>query len=225
MKKLWIFGDSFSIPYNAKSVGGWADEYIQWKGYVPKYFGDIIGEEMGLELKEFAIGGIDNDTIFETIIKQAPQIEKDDYVIVGWSSVQRFRLAAKTGSFKTFIPNFEESTLRLFNHISLSTIEEVFVNRLSPIYKQEIYNRAIFLNWLFRDTKFIQWTAFPVVGCKLYGLDNISKIYNETNNKIKDGHYSEEGNRQVAKNFIELFNDDEMRDKMNSKVSIPNNII
>ena len=220
MKRLWIFGDSFSTPYNDKSVGGWARGYIEWKGYVPKYFGDIIGEEIELEVRGLAVGGVDNDTIFETILKHVPQIEKGDYVIIGWSSTERFRLAAKTGSFKTVIPNFID--IEGFNDISLSTIEELLVNRSSPIYKEQIYSRALFLNWLFSDMKLIQWTPFWTKGCKLYGLDNISIIKKETDGKIKDGHYSEEGNRQVAKNFIELFNDDEMRDKMNSKVSIPN---
>ncbi len=221
MKTLWIFGDSFSTPYDDKTLSGWSERYIQWKGYVPKYFGDIIGEELGLEVRGFGSGGIDNDTIFERILKQAPKIKKGDYVIIGWSSLQRFRLAAKNGLFKTFIPNYIETTSLLFENISVSTIEEIMVNRDSRAYEYELYTKIKFLNWLFRDTKLIHWTSFWYMS-NILGYKDIEKIDIETNDVIKDGHHSERGNQQIAKNFIELFNDDEMRNEINHKMCIPN---
>ena len=75
--KIWIFGDSFSTPFETHDLGPFATKYIKWKGYTPKTFGDILGEKLGLEVLHFAKGGADNDTIFESVYKNAPQIQKD----------------------------------------------------------------------------------------------------------------------------------------------------
>lgn len=43
-KTLWIFGDSFSTPYDStKLMGKWRFDYCNWKGYIPKTFGEIHG--------------------------------------------------------------------------------------------------------------------------------------------------------------------------------------
>ena len=42
MNKLWVFGDSFSEPFSKVKQVPWKIEYIQWKGYMPKCYGEII---------------------------------------------------------------------------------------------------------------------------------------------------------------------------------------
>ncbi len=214
-KTLWIFGDSFSTPFNNKTLGEWGMEYCNWKGYIPKTFGDIIGNELGVHIKNFGIGGVGNDTIFETIIKQAPNISKGDIVIIGWSSVGRFRLVDKNGIFKTVIPNFIDNSLKVFDMISKSTIEEILVNRDNELYKRELYIKVEFLNFLFNDMKLIQWTPFTYSGIKILGFKTINTILMETNGELKDGHYSEQGHIDISKEFITMLNDDKSRNASN----------
>lgn len=215
-KKIWIFGDSFSTPFEKQEIGAWATPYIEWKGYRPKTFGEIIGEELELEVIHLAVGGSDNDTIFETILKHAPSIKKEDIVIIGWSSVERFRVGNLENRFVTIIPNFRLHHTLSF--LSESTIDEMLVNRTLPTYKEELYQRIIFLNWLFRDMKLIQWTPFLYDKIRIYGFtsDTVSTILKETKGEIWDGHYSEPGHRYIADNFLSLLNDDKMRRWINT---------
>ena len=45
MKTLWVFGDSFSNPFVIEGSDTWKTKYIEYKGYVPKIFGDIVSEK------------------------------------------------------------------------------------------------------------------------------------------------------------------------------------
>ena len=65
MATLWTFGDSMTAGYTEGS--GWADKYIEWKGYKPKIYPEIISDKLGMELKNLAKGGYDNYSIFETL--------------------------------------------------------------------------------------------------------------------------------------------------------------
>jgi hypothetical protein len=215
MKKLWIFGDSFSTPFDNKIVGQWNTEYCNWKGYIPKHFGDIIGNELGVEVKHFGKGGIGNDTIFEVVLKQAPNISKGDIVIIGWSNIGRIRLVDRDGKFKTIVPNFIDDSLKWFDNISKSTIEEIVVNRTHHLYKEELYTKMEFLNFFFKDMKLIQWTPFIWDGIKILRFKTINTILNETNGELQDGHYSEQGHIEVSKKFINILNDDKLRNNSN----------
>jgi hypothetical protein len=212
---LWIFGDSFSTPFDNVSIGGWSKVYCDWKGYVPKHFGDIIGNELGVDVKHFGIGGAGNDSIFESVIKQVPKINKGDMVIIGWSNIGRFRLVGMDNKFKSVVPNFIDSSLKLFDTISKSTIEEILVNREHYLYKEELYTKVEFLNFLFKDMKLIQWTPFSYGDIKVLGYRNINTILNETNGELEDGHYSEIGHVEVSKKFIDILNDEKLRNNYN----------
>ena len=51
--KLWVFGDSFSVPFELmKHI-----PYIPYKGYVPKIYSEIIANELGYDLMDNSIGG------------------------------------------------------------------------------------------------------------------------------------------------------------------------
>ena len=59
MKTLWTFGGSFTERYTDKY--NWSRDYIKWKGYTPKVYGDIIAEKLDLDLKNsFSSFNIDN---------------------------------------------------------------------------------------------------------------------------------------------------------------------
>jgi hypothetical protein len=218
MKRLWIFGDSFSTPFDNKILGRWDTNYCNWKGYNPKYFGDIITNQLGVQSKHFGIGGADNDTIFEMILKQAPNIRKGDIVIIGWTSIHRFRLADSTKGFIT-IRQIDELKKNIpFFH--KNTIEEILINRSLSGYEYELYGRVKFLNWLFKDMILIQWTPFWDKNIKVWGVGGFSTITNETDGLIVDAHYSELGHKQLANKFLEMISDDALRKTINSICNI-----
>jgi hypothetical protein len=218
MKTLWIFGDSFSTRFNNKTLGVWDTEYCNWKEYVPEYFGDIITNQLGVQSKHFGIRGADNDTIFEMILKQAPNIRKGDIVIIGWSSIHRFRLADFTKGFITYRQS--DKFKQNIPFISKNTIEEIFVNRSLLGYKHELYGRVKFLNWLFNDMILIQWTPFWDKEIKIWGDSEFSTITNETDGLIVDAHYSELGHKQLTNKFLEMISDDTLRKTINSMCDI-----
>lgn len=213
--KIWIFGDSFSTPFETHDLGPFATNYIKWKGYTPNTFGKILGERLGLEVIHFTKGGADNDTIFEWVYTSAPKIQKGDIVIIGWSSVVRFRLANQQNIFSSIVPNFNICDTLSF--ISPTTIDEVLVNRSQPIYLTELQNRVTFLNWLFEDMKLIQWCPFlTMIPSRLYVPMDISNINEETKGEMVDFHYSELGHNQLSEIFLALLKDDKVRRETNT---------
>ena len=216
---IWIFGDSYSAPFDNFEMGPWSKEYIKWKGYVPKTYGDNIADKLNTEVRNFALGGSDNDTIFESIIKNAPEFKKDDIIIVGWSSIVRFRLVNDAGNLVFVLPNMDNS--KLISDVSQTTMNEILVNRSKSLYFEEFKIRFNFLNWLLKDMKFIQWTPFVanflthkyVLG---FVKENKTKINLETDGVINDTHYSELGHIELTNDFIKLINDDNLRRKNNS---------
>jgi len=65
--KLYVFGDShtqsFQSHQNAKS--NWAIEYINYLGYCPKNYPDLISDYYGIEVINNGKGGCSNYTIFD----------------------------------------------------------------------------------------------------------------------------------------------------------------
>jgi hypothetical protein len=216
---VWIFGDSYSAPFDNFEMGPWSKEYINWKGYVPKTFGDNIADKLNTEVRNLALGGSDNDTIFELIIKNAPEFKKDDIVIVGWSDIVRFRLVNDFNKFDFVVPN--KSNSEIISDVSETTINEILVNRTNPMYFEEFKIRFDFLNWLLKDITFIQWTAW---GGHLqtnkyvirFSKENKTSVNLETNGIINDTHYSELGHIELTDDFMKLINDDDLRYKNNS---------
>ena len=220
---IWIFGDSYSAPFDSIGVGPWAEEYIKWKGYVPKTFGDNLANILNTEVRNFALGGSDNYTIFESVIKNTPEFKKDDIIIIGWSSIVRFRLVNDLNKFDFVLPNINNS--KMISDISETTMNEILVNRSNPMYFEEFKIRFDFLNWLLKDMKLIQWTAWEgnlqtnkyVIG---FSKEDKTHVNLETNGVINDTHYSELGHVELTDDFMKLINDDDLRCKNNSILNL-----
>jgi hypothetical protein len=221
---IWIFGDSYSAEFDHKMMGPFADEYIKYKGYLPKTFGGFLSKHYDCSYKNLAIPGNNNDTIFEDVIKNAPSFQKDDIVIIGWSDIVRFRMAKndKTREFRQILPRTGDPE-KYLKDVSRETINEILVNRMSPAYYEEFKIRFNFINWLFRDMIHIQWTVHESNMSAMYITDvlnflhsNLNTVKDDTAGKVVDLHYSEIGHRKLADNFIELINNKDLRDLNNS---------
>lgn len=218
MNKLWIFGDSFSEPFSkAKSIP-WKAEYIQWKGYMPNCYGEIISDKLKLQHINLAIGGTDNYTILDSIINVLNPIDSADIIIIGWSSTLRFRLVNTNNTFNTILPLRVDNGVKLNKEVfplelSKSTLEELAVNRDNLIYIDELNNYIKLLNFAFPNNKIIHWSPFlrqekdgllNTRSNSISNLNHLERVTEETSGKIDDYHYSENGHIVLAEEFLNI---------------------
>jgi len=203
MNTVWTFGDSLTEGF--RSNNPWAKKYVEWKGYIPLTYGEIISKKLNYKLINLGKGGSDNNTIFESFIKKINNIKDGDIVIIGWSDIGRFRLATKNNEWCSFVPNFDYNMKNMEN-ISNQTIMEVCVNRLSDVYISEVNIWINFLKKTIKNFKVINWSAFnqgKINGIFLFDLEQIT---NETNGVIKDFHFSEKGQEQLSEILLTEIN-------------------
>lgn len=210
MKTLWIFGDSFSTRFNNKILGRWDTNYCNWKGYVPKYFGDIIANELKVDVKHFGIGGCDNYTLFHSIIKVINLIKSDDIIIIGWSDILRFRIPNKTGLFSTIRAHNFTNTMFLNKFkenfdFSEQSIKEVLISRDNELYVYELNDLIHLLNHIFKTNIVIHWSPFhqKSLHTTIRFSEKIETINMETAGYVNDEHYSEGGQMKISNIFID----------------------
>jgi hypothetical protein len=194
--KLWSFGDSFSCALTSDHK--WAKLYTDFKGYVPKIYSELIADELGLELRNFAKSGDSNYGIFHEFVKKADKINSGDMVIIQFSSVYRFRLVNKDDKFES-ISAYWKDQYNKFNE-SEKTIQEIGINRTSKEYLEEIEDWIKIINISLPLNKIFFWSPFEEsTGNKnmlpYYDLPDITK---ETNSMVNDHHYGEIGHNQIA---------------------------
>ncbi len=190
MRKLWIFGDSYSIQWDE------THPYSVWKGYTPKNFADRVSERLEIECINHAHSGWSNYDIFESICENVDKISSDDIVIVGWSGLLRFRMAhPKFNQWISFQPNNWDVIQKagfVIDGFSESTCNEIIYNRShSELYKKEILNWINLLKHTFKSNTFINWT-WSRYDWELTDIP-YEVITNESNGEISDWHWSEKG--------------------------------
>ena len=200
MATVWTFGDSFTERYNPNQK--WAKEYMDWKGYLPKVYGNFISEMLNYNLKNLGKAGSDNYSIFEEFCKSYKNIKDDDIVIIGWSYFGRFRLANKGNTWISLVPNFNNH-LNSFDSISENTINEILINRTNSIYIEEVNNWIKFISLACSNKKIIHWSTLKGEGeLNTHHFFQMEKIYEETDGLINDTHYSENGQKELADKIL-----------------------
>jgi hypothetical protein len=207
-KTLWTFGDSFTESLSDNNAD-WVQKYIEWKGYIPKVYGEVMAERMEIKLVNMGKGGSDNYSIFQSICDSVHNIKSDDIILVGWSSTTRFRLVNKLNSWKHIIPNFDRNQ-RTLENISQSTIDEILVNRTHNLYIEEVRSWLKLLNYTFSNNTIIHWSALEYTAAHNY-FRNLPTIRLETNGEIDDNHYCEEGHIQLANEFMKMLSENRTR--------------
>ncbi len=205
MSKIWIFGDSYSTPFSRGDY--WQEGYLKWKGYTPEVFGDILKREYGMPIEWLSDGGICNDSIFQRIYTNANRIQKGDILIIGWTSIQRFRLSLEVDMWWNITGNSGNKWLsnEVYPDISQRTIDEILINREGRMWVKEFEDRVRFVDWLFGGNRVINWSPFNgVLEDKI--IPKFQTIREETGGEVNDGHMSEGGHKEIAKGMIELLN-------------------
>ena len=199
-QKLYLFGDSFSAGFSFES--NWTNPYVNWKGYRPKGFGEIISQKLNLELINLSENASDNYSILQKFCDNEKNIKKNDLVIIGWSSPLRFRLVSK--DWITILPNYDKFSTKEIDKtkISESTLIEILLNRDDVRYCNEVNSWIKLLNNL--DKNIIHWTPFDQrLDCMF--LSKFETIFSETNGELNDWHFSENGHIQLSDLFINKF--------------------
>jgi hypothetical protein len=207
MKKcLWIFGDSFSdefTPPDYDNIYDFRRIYVNYKGYVPKVFGQLISEELDLEYRNHAEQGECNDGIFQNICDVSDEIKDGDIIIINWSYPNRFRIASKNGYWLRIVPNYEPDS-KLLGDVSMNTINEILINRSSYLFIKEVDSKIKFINNAFKNNLIINWTPTNHKYKLALFLNEYETISKETNGVINDGHYNENSHIKLAEYFIEI---------------------
>ena len=204
MSTVWTFGDSLTDGFRSNDT--WAKTYVDWKGYIPLTYGEIISKELNYELINLGKGGSDNYTIFETFCKNVKKIKDNDVVIIGWSDVCRFRLSNKKEEWTQLLPNISNGMDKLDN-ISQNTVDEILVNRTSNLYIDEVNSWIELIKISSNNFKVINWSTFNKRKINGLYLNKINLIIQETNGEINDLHFSELGQKMVAEILINVIMD------------------
>jgi hypothetical protein len=195
MAKLWFFGDSFTDRYILSNN----KEYTNYKGYTPTHFTEILSEKLNMPYRNLSESyGMDNYTIFQTVCDNINSIQIDDILIIGWSEPTRFRMVdSSTGKWRTLLPTGFlriNKGLPYVNGVENSIVEGVFKNREHQLYLQEIESWISLINHALKSNKIAHWSWFK---------DNKREtITQETNGKVLDFHYSENGHIELAEDLL-----------------------
>jgi hypothetical protein len=198
MSNLFVYGCSNSEQYSA--LVPWSKEYVKWKGYTPKVYGDIISYELNLNQFNYSKSGTNNYSIFQKICETFKDITKDDVVIIQWTQVSRFRLVNRFNEWEDFYADVSHYTekLKKCDDISKNTVSEILVNRTYNRYIEEIKGWEEILKNVFKNNKLLFWSPFDDTSGYGKILKSLETISIETNGKIDDPHFSEKGQKILS---------------------------
>jgi hypothetical protein len=188
---LWCFGDSNTEGYNESF--DWVRDYTEWKGCKPSFWTSMLADRLNTPLLNRGIGGADNYTIFDSIIKEIDNIKPDDIIVIGWSTAVRGRAVLND----KFVSLHIGGSLNIPDLSNLSVME-LLNNRSSSLYMDEVMGWTRLLKHAFRDNKIIFWSAFPEYVDRdildpSYWANKPYSINDETESALTDGHPSESG--------------------------------
>lgn len=176
MKKLWVFGDSYTAEYYPVGEHFTISNYDHYKayrgGHLPDVWPTILGKKLESEVKNLGVGGSSNTNIFLSFLDVCDQFEENDRVIIGWSNNKRFVAANfRDNNLNNILPcdsDFPDTLL------SKNTIDEIFYNRTHPVWHKEIYGWIKIVN-LYCDLKKVKvhhWTSDYDMGAEFNKFDD-----------------------------------------------------
>lgn len=199
---LWVFGDSFSVPFKRIEK---ECPYVHYKGYCPKIYSELLSKKLGYNLTDMSMGGCSNYSMFHTFINCLDKIQPNDVLIFGWTQLIRFRVATKKNNFYDTIIAVVEHMKDMFD-VNVDTLHDMTINRNeNSIYFTELSDYIKLINFYFKNNKIIHWTWVEPSNTfllddkqyekKYYDLLEPYKKYvsikEETNYDIDDFHYGE----------------------------------
>lgn len=204
MSNLWVFGDSFSVPW--KKVE--AQTLIEYRTlYKPTYhFTDIVKNLLNIsETFNYSVPGYCNYSILESIGANLTKIKTSDYVVIGWSSLNRWRsLSLNDNKWTVITPNL---ILPKKKAIPEGFFKES-INRESVLIANELNSWITILNHALPKTT-LHWTPFQYTlqhfNISMYSPNfKLDKISEKT--PIKDTHFTSNAHRKIGEWMCDFFN-------------------
>ncbi len=171
-----IFGDSFSTPFNFNYNLDlrFCVDYLKLclkNGDVPKDWIELL-RETGKDVHIYSMPGTDNLTIFESILKRIPELNNNDIVICGWTTIDRVRSYEDVVNFPTqekiflsVLMGFENDKFVIdrLKDYELFFKEWLIYKETHPNSAHELINWMEIINKLFelKDLKPIHWFWNP----------------------------------------------------------------
>jgi hypothetical protein len=209
-KQLWVFGDSFSVPFERVKN---EHPYVPYKKYCPKIFSNIISENLNLELTDRSRGGSSNYDIFHTYIKEIDNIKDGDILIFGWTQIIRFRIASKRNDFYDVIIAVVEHMKELIDIPSKSLFDLTLNRSNNSIYFDELSDYIKVIKESKPNCKILHWTWVEPLfkdsyENNFYGLlipyKKYKTVKEETNGEVNDFHYGEEAHLELANDLLKF---------------------
>jgi len=171
MKKLWVFGDSFS------SIFGIEDdinlEYIKkYPNYdssiPPAAWYDHLSKKLNCTLERFSFPGGSNDLIISTILENLQYISKDDIIIVGWTRPTRFSIPVRSTNNGFFVSianrgasELVDSTYHLNGSLN-SYFDDIYLPNMDYYVSTKINTIIHFSNYLKNNFNFKSWNWWDI---------------------------------------------------------------
>jgi S-adenosylmethionine:tRNA-ribosyltransferase-isomerase (queuine synthetase) len=210
LKNLWVFGDSFSVPF--KRIEN-EHPYVPYKGYCPKIFSNIISEKLNFNLMDCSHGGSSNYDIFHNYIKNLDKIKDGDIIIFGWTQVIRFRIASKHNDFYDVIIAVVEHMKDLIDVPSKSLFDITLNRSNNTIYFDELCDYIKIIKQSKPNCKILQWTWVEPLFKDLFENNfydllipykKYKTVKEETNGDVDDFHYGEHAHAELAEDLLKF---------------------
>jgi len=216
MNTLFTFGCSYTADFETGNL----ISYLKYKEYrggtYPKSWPTLLSEKIGMNIKNYGIGGTGNQSIFEQFCIHCNEINENDVVIIEWSFIHRYRL-----SNDIIWRNFSLGPLLEKNNNEVHDV--IIQDRTNKLYVDEVFNFINLIDEFSKSKKFkiFYWFAEeemkerlskdmvgiekyifwekPLMGT-VFDLGGIT-IREETKNIVGDDHFGELGH-QIQSNII-----------------------
>ena len=203
MKTLWTFGDSFTFGHACRKdcPSLLYSKYKEYKTIKDDIWPNQLSNLLEMDIKNLGINANTNDNIIDSIIDNYDYIDVDDIVIIGKTYSGRHSITYGD-TFHKVLSIKESEGYNLLTNLSDfdKEISETIINfqyyfSNHPFYKEQQDKRINFLIKRLYGEKRIK-------KCILWDIEITTKfetIFQDTNGKIKDNHFSWKGHRQFTK--------------------------
>lgn len=221
---LWVFGDSYSAKSNPEIdpssylyTEDFRMKYFKHKGYFPKSYPEILAENYKVNLVNLATPSYSNENIFQSFSEVSNQIKPNDILIFGWTYNSRFNLATEKNELSNINVMVTDEHFIDVN-ICPQTINELLHNRESySIYYKWLSNNLKLINQMFNKNLIIHLDFSNAGNVDDYTTEFLKlitpfkseyqTIKKETNDESFNGHFSEMGHQDLAKDIIKIINE------------------
>jgi len=194
---IWTFGDSFTFGHGCKS----GQEYEYEKLYPlgdENLWPNLVSNHFKKDLINKSKPGFSNSGVVRELIKSLCYIGKDDIVIIGKTDSFRFEVPSEYGMDSVIAEhdeNFTDKDKALIYYIKYiqvpfhESLQKELDESIDSI--QKILTQMGVLNFTWNYHHGIDSNYF-------ISIDPIERIWDDTNRKINDPHFSWKGHKQFS---------------------------